>query len=77
MRIIAPTDEAPIFTSKLAKSIEASVLPDSFFIFSRTREPFFLSNINVFTLKREIEKIAASIPEKKALKKRKINSKII
>ncbi|GAI05466.1 unnamed protein product [marine sediment metagenome] len=36
-----------------------------------TLAPFLSSDINAFTRKRDNEKIAASIPEKKALKQRK------
>lgn len=69
--MIAPTDEAPTLTSRLPRSIVARVLPGEPFNRSRTRAPFCFSNNNVFRRNRDIENIAASIPEKKALQHKK------
>ena len=68
--MIAPTEEAATLTKRLANSIAARVLPGSFFNCPKVCDPFLSSYINVLTRKRDREKIAASIPEKKALKPR-------
>jgi hypothetical protein len=56
----------------LDSSIAASVLPGSRFILLRALDPSRFSNRRDFSRNREIEKMAASIPEKKALNPRKM-----